>query len=243
MEVSHSTLCKFPKFYKEIFIKLGKHFSSPATLPSTVACQSVWYKQHIQVGNKSIYLCNFSSRNLNFVGQIFDNDEKLKSWKCIKYQLHLKNNMQFQYLQIIHALPQHWKVTMKHFAKNLNNLYIQDHQLIKCTTASFLWMLSCTKFIEPTSILSFRKSCITCFKSKGCHFRLTDVLDNDYLLVNHLLPIFKYHVYNWRVNNTLSFQSLNCVISQIKYIEETISKNLNKKRKNLNKWKFIDHLF
>ena len=46
------------------------------------------------------------------------------------------------------------------------------------------------------------------------------------------------------VNNTLSFQSLKCVISQIKYIEEIISENdLNKKRKILNKWKLIDHLF
>ena len=42
--------------------------------------------------------------------------------------------MQFQYRQIIHALPQHWKETIKQFAGNLNNLYIQDHHLIKCNT-------------------------------------------------------------------------------------------------------------
>ena len=75
-------------------------------------------------------------------------------------------------------------------------------------------------------------------------FGFTDVLDLNYLLVNHLLLIFKYNIYNSRVNNTLSFQSLKCVISQIKYIEETISNNdLNKKRKISNKWKLIDHLF
>ena len=46
------------------------------------------------------------------------------------------------------------------------------------------------------------------------------------------------------VNNTLSFHCLKCVISQIKYIEVTISENdLNKKRKILNKSKLIDHLF
>ena len=39
--------------------------------------------------------------------------------------------MQFQHLQIMHALPHHWKETIKHFARNLNNLYIQDHHLIK----------------------------------------------------------------------------------------------------------------
>ena len=40
--------------------------------------------------------------------------------------------MQFQYRQIIHALPQHWKETIKHFARNLNYLHIQDHYLMKC---------------------------------------------------------------------------------------------------------------
>ena len=39
--------------------------------------------------------------------------------------------MQFQYRQIKHALPQHWKETIKQFAEHLNNIYIQDHHLIK----------------------------------------------------------------------------------------------------------------
>ena len=34
LQVSHSILRKFPKFYKEIFIRWGKHLASPATLPS-----------------------------------------------------------------------------------------------------------------------------------------------------------------------------------------------------------------
>ena len=75
-------------------------------------------------------------------------------------------------------------------------------------------------------------------------FGFTDVLDHNYLLVNHLLLIFKYNIFNPMVNNTFSFQNLKCVFSQIKYIEVTISKNdLNKKRKISNKWKLIDHLF
>ena len=75
-------------------------------------------------------------------------------------------------------------------------------------------------------------------------FGFTDVLDQNYIIVNQLLLIFKYNVFNSRANNTLSFQSLKCAISYIKYIEQTISKNnLNKKRKNSNKWKLIDNLF
>ena len=101
------------------------------------------------------------------------------------------------------------------------------------TAAYFLWMHWCIKFMEPTSIISFRKKvAISCF---------TDVLDHNYLLVNHLLLIFSYKVCNSRVNNTLSIQIQKCAISQIKYIEETISENdLNKKRKISNRWKVID---
>ena len=35
--------------------------------------------------------------------------------------------------QIIRALPQQWQETIKHFAGNLNSVYIQDHHLIKCS--------------------------------------------------------------------------------------------------------------
>ena len=43
LEVSHSILCKFPNFYKEIFIRWGKHLCPPANLLSTVAYQFIWY--------------------------------------------------------------------------------------------------------------------------------------------------------------------------------------------------------
>ena len=86
-EESHSILCKFPRFYKEVIIKWGKHLSSAATLTSIMACHFIWHNNH-----------SFSNSNLNYVGQLFDTDGKLKSWECIKHQFSLKNNVQFQYL-------------------------------------------------------------------------------------------------------------------------------------------------
>ena len=85
--------------------------------------------------------------NLNFVGQLFDTHGKLKPQECIKHQFLLKNNMQFQYRQIIHALPQHWKETIKQFAGNLNNFYIKDHHLIKCNTIFNLEKLNTARSI------------------------------------------------------------------------------------------------
>ena len=167
LEVSHSFLCKFPKFYKKIFIRWSKHLSSPATLPSPVACQFIWLNEQIQIGNKNICLYNFSNRNLNFVGQLFDTDGKLKSWDCVKLQFFLKNNMQFQYQQFIHALPHYWKETIKQFTGNLNNLYIQDHHYIKGSTIYNLEKLNskelyhmqlCLKYDKPTCQSFHQKS-------------------------------------------------------------------------------------
>ena len=46
------------------------------------------------------------------------------------------------------------------------------------------------------------------------------ISDQNYIIVNHLFLIFKYNLYNSRVNNTLSFQSLKSAVFQIKYIEQ-----------------------
>ena len=114
------------------------------------------------------------------------------------------------------------------------------------TTAYFLWMHLCTKCNLWNQLRLYLPEKVTLpdLNPQSAIFGFTDILDHNYLLVNHLLLIFKYNLYNSRVNNTISFQDLKCVISQIKYTEETISENdLNKKRKISNKWKLIDHLF
>ena len=82
--------------------------------------------------------------------------------------------------------------------------------------------------MEPSSIIYFRKNGLSALTPQSVIFGFTDVLSQNYLL----LLIFKYNVYNSRLN-TLSFQSPKRAISQMKYIEQTISKNdLNKKNKN-----------
>ena len=65
--------------------------------------------------------------------------------------------MQFQYLQIIHALPQHWKESINNFARNLNNLYIQDHHLIKCNTIYSLEHLNTKKLYHMQLLLKYIK--------------------------------------------------------------------------------------
>ena len=98
------------------------------------------------------------------------------------------------------------------------------HIFYECTYAQNLW--------NKLQLYLSEKLTLPILNRESAIFGFTDVLDDNYLFVNHLLLIFKYNVYKLRVNNTLSFQNLKYVISQIKYIEETISENdLNKKEK------------
>ena len=95
----------------------------------------------------------------------------------------------------------------------------------ECTHAQNLW--------NQLWLYLSEKVTLPVLNPQSAIFGFTDVLDHDYLHLlshlNHLLLIFKYNIYNSRVSNTLSFQSLKCVASQIKYIEDTISNNdLNK---------------
>ena len=110
------------------------------------------------------------------------------------------------------------------------------HIFYECAYAQNLWNQLRLNFSEKVTL--------PILNPQSAIFAFTDILDHNCLLVNHLLLTFKYNVYNSRVPNTVSFQNLKCVISLVKYIEETISENdLNKKRKISNKWKLIDHLF
>ena len=65
--------------------------------------------------------------------------------------------MQFQYLQIIHALLQHWKESINHFAGNLNNLYSQDHHLIKCNPIYSLEKLNSKELYHMQLLLKYVK--------------------------------------------------------------------------------------
>ena len=71
LEISHSVLHNFPKFYQELFFRWSKYLFSPATLLSTVACQFIWFSKHIKIGNKSICFQSLSNNNLNFVWSTF----------------------------------------------------------------------------------------------------------------------------------------------------------------------------
>ena len=71
-----------------------------------------------------------SDKGLNFVGQLFDRDGKLKTCECLKDEFSLTNNEKFKLFQIIHALPKLWREIVATYDGNLSNVFLPDHNLI-----------------------------------------------------------------------------------------------------------------
>ena len=69
-------------------------------------------------------------------------------------------------------------------------------------------------------------------------------LSDDYLLINHLILIYKFYIYNSRNRGYLNIEHLKAIIDKTKRIEEEISKHkLKKWSKYLMKWPpFTDDL-
>ena len=83
------------------------------------------------------------------------------------------------------------------------NLYDEtpQHLFYECIYTQHLW--------NQLQIYISGKIALPDLTPQSAIFGFTDVLDQNYIIINHLLLILKYNVYNSRVNNTRSFQSLN----------------------------------
>ena len=61
---------------------------SPNVL-SAVASQIIWYNEHIKFDNNTIYNCYFSYKNLHQIGDLFENNVKMRSWEDLRAKLGL----------------------------------------------------------------------------------------------------------------------------------------------------------
>ena len=57
---------------------MGENFSSFPFLPSSVAFQSLWHNKYIKIDDKTIFSPSLSAKRINFVGQLFQNNQQIK---------------------------------------------------------------------------------------------------------------------------------------------------------------------
>ena len=75
--------------------------------------------------------CYSSQKNLNHIGDIFENNGKMRSWEDLRAKLGLNDNKKFYRRQIILAIPRAWKEMFLECGNNISDLIFNEHHLIK----------------------------------------------------------------------------------------------------------------
>ena len=93
IDLRNDIFSKFPSFYQDIFIKWINNYTAKPTLPSMILSEFIWFNSNIKVDSKPIHFSFFSDKNLNFIGQLFNDNRNMKPWEDIRIEFHLKENI------------------------------------------------------------------------------------------------------------------------------------------------------
>ena len=69
---------QFSSFYEEILTLWNKNTYFSFSIPLTTTSQFLWFNKYTKVDVKCIYFRDVLKKGLNFVGQLFDLEEKMK---------------------------------------------------------------------------------------------------------------------------------------------------------------------
>ena len=95
-----------------------------------ILSEVTWFNSNIKVDSRPVRFSFFSDKNLNFIGQLFNDNGSIKPWKDLKFEFHLKDTHKIYWLQIIDALPKTWKDNILNGKRNAKNVAIFDHHIV-----------------------------------------------------------------------------------------------------------------
>ena len=122
LDPSIRSLKNVPNFYKEMITNWAKCLSgSPSSEPGILS-QFLWFNLNIRIDNKTIFISDFASKHINFVGQVFHENGKTKSWDYITSEYNLENKLKSHWIQLTDALPKLWKDRILNYRGNSMNL-------------------------------------------------------------------------------------------------------------------------
>ena len=104
-----SCINDFPSFYLDIFCNWKKCFSTNPETPSCILSQYLRFNKFIIVDNSYVDFTNFSTKSINFVSDLVNENCNFKSWETLKNEYHLDNKLYFQWMQLIQAIPLIWR--------------------------------------------------------------------------------------------------------------------------------------
>ena len=90
IDLSNDILSKFSYFYQDISVKWINNYSAKPTFPSMILSEFIWFNSDIKVYSKPVQFSFFSDKNLNFIGQLLNDNGNIKPYEDIKIEFYLK---------------------------------------------------------------------------------------------------------------------------------------------------------
>ena len=98
-------------FLSDIFRKWINNYTTKPTLPSMILPEFICFNSNIKGDSKTVHFSFFNAKNLNFIGQLFNDNGNASPWEELKTVFHLKDTQKIYWL-LIDALPKSWKDTI-----------------------------------------------------------------------------------------------------------------------------------
>ena len=200
------------------------------SLSSSVASQCLWHNKYIKIDDKTIFSSSLSAKGINFVGQLFQNNQQIKKWDELKTEFDLIENEKFLIVQITHALPISWKEILRNYTESINNFVIQDHHLIKkhqvlslnkLNSATLYEILIDANNIKPTSQ--------TCFENLFSNFKPD--WKSIYLLPRHVTLDTNLRMFQYKLLNNVLY--LNNMLFRFKKVDSPLCSYCNEEEETL----------
>ena len=183
-------------FYKEMMTNWAKCFSCS---PYHQRFFSSFYglTQTLKLTIRAFLSLTFASKNINFVGQIFHENGKTKSWNYIKSEYSLQSKFKYRWIQLIYALPKLWKDRILNCIENSMNLCIFDHHLSKKNNLYCLDKLGSRERYQTQISEKYRKRI-----SKLYYERYFKNFDFDWKSIYLFYGNYRYKIKSFSVQNT-----------------------------------------
>ena len=104
-----SCINDFPSFYLDIFCNWKWYFSTNSETPLCILSQYLWFNKFIIIDNSYVYFTNSSSKNINCVSDLVNENCNFNSWETLKNEYHLDKKLYFQWIPLIHTILLIWK--------------------------------------------------------------------------------------------------------------------------------------
>ena len=114
-----------PVFYSNIIKQWTDLAVCSPNIASVIQNQIIWNNRLIKIGNMTIKKVN-KDLNFNFISDFYDENGQIMPWEMFKVTHDAPENYQFKWQQILHAIPNVWKVCI---ANNLEDFLASKHSM------------------------------------------------------------------------------------------------------------------